>query len=173
MGRLGLWHGILELLGDSQGIRTQNLILLVSAIVAIWTIRFSARQDRRRATIDIVVEQKNNVEWQEARRIVHKLREEHTLNLTRYFQEQDSPEYRAIRLTLNTYEFVASGIRASALDEVMYKRLRYSTVMKDWAALKGTVYEFRRARESETLFQDFEWLAVRWSRRPLKRDSSA
>ena len=50
---------------------------------------------------------------------------------------------------LNAYEFAASGIREAAFDEyTAASRNRYSTVLKDWAALRAFVMEFRYKKEN-------------------------
>jgi hypothetical protein len=71
---------------------------------------------------------------------------------------------------LNMHEFAASGIREGAFCEKTYKRIRYSTVRKDWSALCGFVMEIRKRRASQTLFQEFQWLNERWAKDTLKAD---
>ncbi len=97
-----------------------------------------------------------------------KLHDSRADNLSQFIQSPECDEYKAIMLTLNTYEFVAAGIRTNALREGTYKRLRYSQVIRDWEALRGFVFEFRRKKERYTLFQEFEWLYGEWKKKPLK-----
>lgn len=157
-------------LGETIGFWIQTSVLAVSAVGAIWIIKASKNQEKRRATIDAVVDQKRNKELQDARLLIQKLHETGEKNFSRYLANIDSPEYQAIVLTLNTYEFMAVGIRAGALDEKTYKRLRCSTLLKDWEALCAFVVDFRRAKGRASLFQDFQWLNDRWVKKPLKTD---
>ena len=154
-------------LGETIGFWVQNSILLASAIVAICTIRASARQERRRATIDVVIEQRRDERLIAARQIITKKHEAGETNLAKYLETKDSEDFKVILLVLNAYEFVASGIREDAFDEDTFKRLRCSTVLKDWEALWGFVMEFRRQKKIPTLFQDFEWLYDKWKIDPL------
>lgn len=105
-----------------------------------------------------------------ARQLILKMHESGENNLSKYLDKPESEEYKAILLSVNTYEFMSSGIREGAFDEATYKRIRYSTVLKDWGALGGFIVEFRRAKKRNTLFQDFEWLHDRWKANPLKAD---
>jgi len=81
-----------------------------------------------------------------------------------------SDEYKTIIFALNSHEFIASGIRTKALSEGVYKRMRYSAVIRDWESLEGFIADFRKAKSKHTLFQDFEWLYDRWKKKPLKHD---
>jgi hypothetical protein len=92
-------------------------------------------------------------------------------NLARFLQDTTCPEYKAIMLSLNTYEFVACGIRTGAFSEKVYKRLRCTLLIRDWESFEGFVTEFRKLRGGGAFFQDFEWLYKRWKKSPLKVDS--
>ena len=79
---------------------------------------------------------------------------------------------------LNNHEFVAAGIRGKAYDENLFKRMQCAVVIRDWEAFCGFVIEFRKLHHedmgdsAETFYQDFEWLAGRWKKNPLKRSES-
>src|SRR5258708_6378023 len=161
----------LRWLGETVGFWIQTLILAVSAIAALLLIKSSNRQERRRATVDLVLEQKRDTDLREARHLVTKMHVDGETNLAKHLEDPESPEFKAILLVINTHEFVAGGIRSRAFDEEAYKRLRYSTLRKDWEALCAFILEFRRARGSKTLYQDFQWLNGRWEKKPLKADN--
>ncbi len=80
----------------------------------------------------------------------------------------DSEEYNAIMHILNSHELVACGIKEGAYDEHLYKRLKYTAVMQNWSALQGFAHQMRTQMNSKTLYQDFEWLANKWAKKPLK-----
>jgi hypothetical protein len=93
--------------------------------------------------------------------------------------KEDSAELRAILNVLNSFEFMAAGLRTKAFDEKTYKRILYNTVVTQWALFQEFVDKYREnyRKENEgaeglnagTLFQDFETLARKWSKDPLKR----
>lgn len=74
-------------------------------------------------------------------------------------------------LILNDYEFVASSMRDKAFNICLYKRMRYSVVVSDWEALKAFVHEKRQEVSRPTLFQEFEWMAKKFKKKPLKQDN--
>lgn len=158
-------------LGETIGFWIQNLILAVSAIAAIWVIKASKIQEKRRATIDLVMDQKRDQQLQKDRHFVLKMHEDGERNFAKHLENRESSEYKAILSVLNAYEFVGSGIREGAFDEDTYKRLRYSNVLRDWDNLCGFVLAFRRQKDISGLFQEFEWLVKRWRKHPLKIDS--
>jgi len=157
-------------LGETIGFSVQTFILFISAVAAVWVIKASKTQEKRRATVDLIIEQKRDQPLVAARRALLTMHEAGEKNLAKHLEDDSSNEYKAIMLVLNAYEFLSSGIREGAFDEGTYNRLRYTNVRKDWDALCAFILEFRRARSSATLFQDFQWLNERWRKRPLKAD---
>ena len=81
-----------------------------------------------------------------------------------------SKEAMAILTVLNFREFVAAGIREKAFDGAMYKRVQFSSLTRDWENLKGFILELRKTRNRPSLFQEFQLLAERWLKKPLKVD---
>lgn len=158
-------------LGDTIGFWVQTFILTISAVAAVAIIWSSKSQEKRRATVDLIIEQKRDPALQDARKILMKMHEDGEKNLARHLQDPSCEQYKSILFVLNAYEFVASGIREGAFHEGTYKRLRYFNVQRDWDALCGFVQEFRRNKGSATLFQDFQWLSGRWGKKPLKADN--
>ena len=158
-------------LGESVGVWIQTAILAVSAGTGIWVIKSHGDQERRRATVDLIVDQRRDAELIAARLVVKALHDREASNYARYLDSTDSEEYKAIMLTLNAYEFVASGIREKAFSEAVYKRLRCSTLIRDWESFQAFVIEFRKQKSRKTFFQDFEWLYKRWTQQPLRSDT--
>jgi hypothetical protein len=157
-------------LGETIGFWIQTLVLAISAVAAIWVIRASKTQEKRRATIDAVMDQKRDPTLIAARKVVIKLHESGEKNFAKFLEDTDSEQYQSILLVLNTYEFIASGTREGAFDEYTYKRLRYSVVIRDWDNLCAFVLAFRKMKGLSGLFQEFEWLVERWRKKPLKID---
>lgn len=160
----------LKWLGETIGFWIQNLILAISAIAGIWVIRSSKTQEKRRATIDLVMDQKRDRHLTRCRETLLKLHEEGQKNFALYLEDTSSKEHKAILAVLNGYEFLASGIREGAFDEDTYKRLRYSRVLIDWDNLRPFIMAFRNKKNIKGLFQEFEWLVKRWKKDPLKID---
>jgi hypothetical protein len=162
-----------KFLGETVGFWIQTGALFLSALGALRIIHSRERSEKRRATIDLVIHQKTDAELQAAKRHVLAMHDNHVQNFARYLENRESDDYKHILRVLNNYEFIAAGIRESALDEEIYKRVQYSVLVKDWDALSGFVMEFRRSQERPTLFQEFEYLAKRWNKSKLKTDASS
>ncbi|OUE47334.1 hypothetical protein BZY94_06385 [Burkholderia territorii] len=128
-------------------------------------MRKGSKDARRRATIDLVMHHQKDADLNAAKKLVIGLQGNGT---PLGAHPAGSPEYKAILDVLNAYEFVASGIRQGAFDEDVYKRVFCSMLTRDWKALAGFVLEIRNRVNKPTLFQDFEELAQRWDRKPLK-----
>jgi len=162
--------GPVKWLGETIGFWVQTFILFISALAATWVIRSSKTQEKRRATIDVVMHQKSDDKLIEARSVLLGLLDRGEGNFAKYLESTSSKEYKSILLVLNGYEFVGSGVREGAFDENTYKRLRHAMVLRDWDNLSAFVLAFRRQKSLEGLFQEFEWLVRRWRKSPLKTD---
>lgn len=84
-------------------------------------------------------------------------------------QMVDGDKEQTILRVLNNQEFIAVGIRTGAFDEGVYKQLQCSNVLKLWTATSGFIQEIRKIDGKNTLFQDFERLANKWEKRPIKK----
>jgi hypothetical protein len=158
----------------------QNAILAVSAAIAILTISTSSRHERRRATVDIVRDQQKDEVLIAARATIRSLEgATGKIDFGPILAEKDSKNLRAIYDVLNSYKFMASGMRTGAFDENTYKRMYYNTVVTHWEMFRGFIEAYREKYKKEnpgvsslnadTLYQDFQSLATDWSKRPLKR----
>lgn len=139
----------------------------MSAVGAIAVIYYNGKQARLRALIDLIVHQKTDHDLSEATRLVnslHKNGQPWTAHL-----DPDCAERKAILKILNNQEFIAVGIRMKAFDESVYKETQCTNVLRLWDASKGFIEEIRRERSKDTLFQDFEKLALRWKKKPIKQ----
>jgi hypothetical protein len=143
------------------------LITITGVILTVWRQQVIAQ---RRATVDLMVAFKQDQRLGEAFSKVSLLIKANE-QLSAYCSDTNSEEYLAINLILSIFEISASGIREGVYHEAVYQRMRHTTVVKMWEALKGFVYQERIRIGSNTLFQDFEWLAQRWINKPLKSDN--
>jgi Domain of unknown function (DUF4760) len=153
-------------LGESVGFWIQTAAFLVSAGAGILVIRHNGRLAKKRALIDLIIQQKSNKDLLAAIQTVYKLAEDGN-HLSKLVGE-DSPDRRAILEALNNIEFIAVGIRMGAFDEKTYKQMQYSNVLKLWKVSSGFIHEIRKIDGKETLFQDFERLAKKWEAKAIK-----
>lgn len=143
--------------------------ILFSAAVAVGAMIYNGRMARKRATIDLMLHQREDSRLVEAKKKVRQLHESNTQFLKYALTENSgTAENEAILMVLNNHEFVASGIREGAFEEMTYKRSWCHVLIRDWDALSTFVTEFRKSRQRPTLYKEFEWLATRWKANPLK-----
>ena len=154
-------------LGESIGFWIQTGAFLLSALAAVWVIRHNGVMARRRSTIDHIIHQKSDKDLLDAIQIVYGLHD-NKIPFSNYLSNLDSVECKAILKVLNNHEFVALGIRRRAFEECIYKELQYSNFVKVYNSAAGIVAELRKSRDTQTLFQEFEWLIKRWKKSPLK-----
>lgn len=156
-------------LGETLGFWIQTGALIISAGAGVLSIVSLSRSERRRATVDLVLHQKQDTELIRAKKRLLELLQAGETNFARFLSDKSSDEYSIILKILNTHEFVAGGIKEKAYDEKMYKRMQCSAMIRDWDACCGFVVEYRNQRSGKkTFYQDFEWLANRWKKNPLK-----
>jgi hypothetical protein len=158
----------------------QNITLIISAAIAILTIGTTSLLERRRATIDLVRDLQKDEVLIKARATIRSVQDESgKIDFTPILAKEDSEELRAILNVLNSFEFMAAGLRTGAFDEKTYKRILYNTVVTQWDLFQEFVVKYRenykkenegaKGLNADTLFQDFETLARKWSRDPLKK----
>lgn len=151
----------------------QTTAIVITGIAAVWTLRSNSRLSRHRATIDLLLAQRTDERLLIAKQEMSKMHHNKDLSITSLACKgmEDDQNRLHVLTVLNNYEFISVGIREKALDENVYKRAQYSTVLKDWRATKAFIMELRDQNKVPTLFQEFEYLYSRWAVKPLKKDT--
>ena len=126
-------------LGETKGFWIQTGAFFLSAIGAIWVIVHNGIVAKKRAIVDLIIQQKSDAALNQAIQTVYSLAENG--NHLSQMVGTDSDNRRAILKALNNHEFIAVGIRLSAFDEKVYKQLQYNNVMKMWRVTSGFVYD--------------------------------
>lgn len=159
--------------GENIGFWIQTGAIVLSAIYAGRQVRLlriqtdqNEIQAKRRATIDMVLDEKQDGNLVAARKKFAELRDSNNITAFACKPESEHPdENSAILAILNNYEFMAIGIREKALDEAIYRRMKNSLVIRDWEALASYVLEMRKKHKNPKLFVEFEVLAGDWADR--------
>lgn len=164
---------------DTNILSVADWLLILQAVILFSGLGFTAlsirntRQDnRRRATVDLILHQRNNQELNEAIECVSNLAQGDDFpSLHHYLDKQKHPvERKAILTVLNYREFVSVGINTGIIDEEIYKRSYYNIVLRDWKLLNKTIESIRNSPKGQkTNFQDFEKPACRWEDNPLRK----
>ena len=155
------------LLGETRGFWIQTGAFFLSALAAIFVIYHNGKLAKKRALIDLIIQQKSDQNLITATRRVYELQDcgNHLSSLV----GTDTEDRRIVLQVLNNQEFIAVGIRLGAFDETVYKQLQFNNIVKLWSATSGFIHELRKIDARTTLFQDFECLAKRWENSPIKK----
>lgn len=162
---------------NQYGSLLQTGAIIISAIAAVCLILHNGKLSRKRALIDLIIQQKNNTTLVKDTQLVFSLANKNNEPLSKYAHlindghpDKEFVENRtAILNVLNNLEFIAVGIRMGAFDEKVYKQLQCTNVLKIWNATAGFIHELRKVSGRSTIFQDIEHLAHRWESSPLKQ----
>lgn len=146
------------------------IVTAIGVIVAAVSIYRNTDNARKRATLDMIVMERNDKELQVSIRKTNELSKTPGLVFNTYIseKEEDKEARQQILRVLNQREFVSGGVLNGALHEKMYKVFSYSMLLRDWCNLRGFIYELREMRNAPTAFQEFETLAKKWKKSPLK-----
>lgn len=122
------------------------------------------RKARQRATIDLALHEKSDSAYLACKNEFLKLRNNKSINITTYACDVDKhhEENKTIFAYLDHYEFLATGISEGALDGEIYKKMRRTSVIKDWDAVQPYVYELRKQRNNNKIYCELEELVRAW-----------
>ena len=128
----------------------------------------SEKKARQRATIDLALHEKSDQAYLECKKEFLALRNDKTINITSYACDvhKHSDQNRVIFAYLDHYEFLATGISEGALDGEIYKKMRKTSVIKDWDAVQPYVYELRKQRNNNKIYCELEGLVNTWRPQP-------
>ncbi|OOF84174.1 hypothetical protein BKG93_08360 [Rodentibacter ratti] len=160
-----------KFLGESYGFWVQTGAVVLSAIMAVLAILHNGRMARRRTTIDVLLQENQDRQLVAAKFTAFNLAKNPNQSFVElYFSEKEkqSDTYKQITMLLNRYEFIAQSIKNKAFEEKIYKQMQYTNITRMWDRVCPLVYEIRQRQNSQTFYQEFEWLAKRWKKKPLK-----
>lgn len=166
----------------------QLIVFFASAYIAYSTINSSRATSRERATLDTILDDNKDDNLAHSKQLVLIFNEDpkayylklgivgdrdlaHLFCLEHHLLSPAEAEVRAHLLkVLNRYEFYAIGINKGLFDEELFKRMYCSTMLKFWGVVNPAVSQLREFAKKDTLFKDFESLAIRWKANPLKSE---
>jgi Domain of unknown function (DUF4760) len=152
------------------GLCAQTGAIVVSAIGVMLVIFWNVRIARRRATLDILLNEQTHETPIAERTEFLKIKKGGDLSKWATAQHSDAPQVETLRSVLNRYELVAIGISGSTLDGKLYKKWCRTTLVNDWIAVKPFVMQLRANNNFPALCCEFEGLAKKWANateRPL------
>ena len=164
----------IKFLGQSYGFWVQTGAVVLSAAMAVLAILHNGKMSRKRTTIDVLLQENQDETLRNAKFEVFNMANDPRNEFVNiYFKEKEKQSecYKNITMLLNRYEFIAQSIRNKAFEEKIYKQMQYTSITEMWDRLCPLVHEIRRQKNNKTFYQEFEWLACRWKKKPLKKNN--
>jgi hypothetical protein len=137
--------------------------IVVSALGVMGIIFWNMRIARRRATLDLLINEQTHETTIKERTSFEAIKKAGNLLQWATAANIESSELETIRSSLNRYELIAIGIRGSALDGKLYKRWFRTGLVEDWIVFKALVMHVRANNGNPRLYREFERLAKRWA----------
>jgi hypothetical protein len=145
------------------GLWLQSGAIVFSLLGIIFSIRATRRIARRRATLDILLEEQSNEFLFQSRLKFIALRDAGHLVKWAAPDNAASEEQGFLRAALNRYETIAVGIAERTMDEGVFRRYGRSTLVKDWCACKPWVIQMRQNLNVPAYYCEIEKLAQKWA----------
>jgi len=147
-----------------DGLCLQAGAITVSGVIAVLVIIWNVRIARRRATLDILINEQTHSTTITERTDFLKIKATRDVLQWTTDDKAGSPQLETIRAILNRYELVAAGIKCKALDAKLYKHWTRTTLVEDWIAFKPLVVHVRAKNGNPKLFCEFEAVAKKWAK---------
>lgn len=145
------------------GLWLQSGAIFFSLIGVILSISANRRIARRRATLDLLMEEQSNDFLFHSRLEFIALRQAGQLVQWAAPDKAASNEQGILRAALNRYEIIAVGIAEKTIDGRVYKRYVRTTLVQDWLACKPWVMQMRQNLKVPTYYCEIEKLAKKWA----------
>jgi hypothetical protein len=150
------------------GLCVQTGAIVVSAIGVCLSIAWNVRIARRRATLDLLINEQTHETPLSERTEFLKTKSAGDIAKWASPANESLPQAVTLRAVLNRYELVAIGISEGTIDRRLYKRWCRSTLVHDWQSVKPFVTQLRTNTRVWSVFCEFEALARRWATKAEK-----
>lgn len=130
----------------------------LAALIAIWGILSQRTITARASTLEFIRNSESDHDMIKARAEFAKLSRDPD-GLGKWATQQNSDEFKHIRMTLNEYEMVAIGIQRGIFEDTIYRRWHQSGVIRAWKAAAPFVFARRNSTGNDALWHEFEEMA--------------
>jgi hypothetical protein len=156
-------HWLTENQIQNFGLWLQSGAIVFSLVGVIIGIVANRRIARRRATLDLIMQDQTHQALVKLRQDFIALRE--TGNLVQWAApaQAASAQQTTLRAIMNRYELIAIGISEKTLDRGVYRRYARTTLVKDWLACKPWVMQMRQNSNTPTYYCEIEKIAKKWA----------
>lgn len=161
-----LFSAIWTLLGQPQ---VATVVLIVGVCVAVRSINMNRLVEREKETVQLLFSARNDEELSGGMDLLERVHDDPNNNIRAYGKEKKrDPEAVQIRYVLNHWERIAIAIRRGTYCEQIIKAASCSSLISIHEQATPMIKAIREATGKQTYYQELDWLAARWSKKPLK-----
>lgn len=147
----------------------RSLLVLVGVIVAVVSIHAQRAIARKKQTADLLFASRSDDKLQSGYRYIGEYSTANTKNIVALADADAQSEHADdVRYVLNHFETVSVGIDAGIYDESMLKRCWCGIVLQTYERTQPLIAALRCKQQRETILREFEALATRWKKYPLR-----
>ena len=157
------------LISAVESIFFRNVLVLLGVVVAIlsvWSARIIAN---RKQSADLVFAGRKDDDFIKGIRTLKSHYESGNVRTLAEEPGRTTDDAAAVRYVLNYFEGMSIGIQRHIYDEEMLKLNYFSTVVAAYKHAKPYIERSREISQRNTTYQEFEWMAMRWEGKPLKK----
>lgn len=144
-------------------------MVALGVVVAVVSIHTSRAIARKKQTADLLFASRNDERLQRGYDLISEYNSAADKNIRSLAAAPGSEEADNVRYVLNHFEAVSVGIGAGIYDEAMLKKSWCTIILTTFERSQPFISEIRRVQQKATILQEFEWLALRWQKNPLKQ----
>lgn len=148
----------------SEGFRT--FLIALGVLVAIISVVTARSLARKKQTADMLFASRSDSKLQEGYKHIADFHNGADKNI-RTLADSKTEEAYAVKYVLNHFELLSVGIQAGIYDEDMIKN-SWCMIVCDTYERTQPLIKAVREKQKTTVLQEFEWLATRWDKNPLK-----
>lgn len=149
--------------------QTSTLILAAGVAVAVRSISMNRLVAKRKETVQLLFNARNDENLNEGMRLLETIHEDPNNNIRAYGKEKKGdPEAALIRYVLNHWERIAIAIKEETYCERIIKNSSCSSFLSLHEQATPMILAIRQATGKNTYYQEIDWLAARWKKKPLQ-----
>jgi len=130
----------------------------------LYTARRARALSRKQHTVSVMLQASFNKEFRDAMVTISKASKAGPCPNLELMEHQE--QLLAVRFVLNHYEFLSAGLRNGDFDERLVHDSQRGTILRIFQFSEGHIYGLRKSRDQLSLYENLEWLRIRWTKKP-------
>lgn len=157
---------MVDLLADEH---VRNGFIVLGVFVAMLSIATARSLARKKQAADLLFASRSDLKLQAGAVCIEQHHDSSDKNI-RALAAKDrmhEDDAKTIRHILNHFELISVGIQNGIYDETIIKESWCGILVRTYEQALPFIQACRQRDGKETLYQEFEWLALRWKKNPL------